>query len=73
MFITLGQRVLMEKLLQTMSSPQGNRVVDTKQYCFSLFLLALGFSNKEKNTSHSQLELLLHSNYAVYLILIYVI
>lgn len=32
MFITLGQLALMEKLLQTMSSPQGNRVADTKQY-----------------------------------------
>lgn len=41
MFITLGQRVLMEKLLQSMSSPQGNRIVDRKQQYFFILSLRL--------------------------------
>lgn len=39
MFITLGQRVLIEKLLQTMSLPQASGVTDIKQHYFiPLFL-----------------------------------
>lgn len=34
MFITLGQHGLMEKLLQSMSPPRGNRGVDWKQHRF---------------------------------------
>lgn len=65
MFIALGQRVLMEKLLQTMSSPQGNRAADTKQhYCFLLSLASLFFFRQTKHKhrkGHSRLEGLLAS------------
>lgn len=55
MFITLGQRVLMEKLLQSMSSPQGNRVVDRKQqYLFILsrqqFLCSFSLRQKQEKS-----------------------